>query len=152
MGNRKKTNSTAVKRLINSGLDGTSVTCVLIGSQTYARSWVRFEIMKSFRKGNRILGVHINSIAGKDKLTKFRGPNPLEYLGVTFSASGDTGTLYEKSDGKWQKYSEIDGSASFRTGGTAKQYWGMGFNLGRWYKTYDWITDEGYNRFANWVA
>jgi len=63
----KKTNSTAVKRLIHSGLEGTSVTCVLIGSETYARPWVRYEIMKSFRKGNRILAVNINSITGKDK-------------------------------------------------------------------------------------
>jgi hypothetical protein len=148
----KKTNSTAVKRLIHSGLDGTSVTCVLIGSQTYARPWVRYEIMKSFRKGNRILGVHINSITGKDKQTKYQGPNPLEYLGVTFSQSGDTGTLYEKVDGNWQEYSEIDGSSTYRTGGVAEQYRGKGFNLGRWYKIFDWVSDDGYNNFADWVA
>ena len=148
----KKTNSTAVKRLINSGLDGTSVTCVLIGSQTYARPWVRYEIMKSFRKGNRILGVHINSITGKNKLTKLQGQNPLEYLGVAFSTSGDMGTLYEVIDGNWKMYSEIDGSATYQTGGVSEQYRGKGFNLGRWYKTYDWSTDDGYNRFADWVA
>lgn len=148
----KKTNSTAVKRLIHSGLDGTSLTCVLIGSQTYARPWVRYEIMKSFRKGNRILGVHINSIIGKDKLTKYQGPNPLEFLGVTFSASGDTGTLYEKINGKWQEYSEIDGSATYYTGGVAEQYRGKGFHFGRWYRTYDWVSDDGYNRFADWVV
>lgn len=148
----KKTNPTAVKRLIHSGLDGTSVTCVLIGSQTYARPWVRYEIMKSFRKGNRILGVHINSITGKDKLTKNQGPNPLANLGVTFSTSGDTGTLYEIIDGKWQEYSEIDGSATYQTGGVAEQYRGKGFNLGQWYKIYDWVADDGYNRFAEWVA
>jgi hypothetical protein len=36
----------AVKRLINRGLQGTSVTCILVGSETYSRSWVRYEILK----------------------------------------------------------------------------------------------------------
>jgi len=73
----KRTGSLAIKRLINGGLDGTSVTCVLVGSQTYARPWVRYEILKSFRRGNGLLAVHINSIKGKDQLTKNKGPNPL---------------------------------------------------------------------------
>lgn len=89
----KRTGSVAVKRLINSGLDDTSVTCVLVGSQTYVRPWVRYEILKSFRKGNAILAVHINSIKGRDQTRKAKGPNPLSYVGVTFSDSGDTGTL-----------------------------------------------------------
>jgi hypothetical protein len=58
----KKTGSVAVKRLINSGLYGTSVTCVLVGSETYVRPWVRYEILNSFRRGNSILAVHINTI------------------------------------------------------------------------------------------
>jgi hypothetical protein len=147
----KKTNPTAVKRLIHSGLDGTSVTCVLIGSQTYARPWVRYEIMKSFRKGNGILAVHINSITGKDQRTKPQGPNPLQYLGVSFSATGATATLHEIVNGNWQEYAEIDGSASYQTGGVGQQYWGKGFNLSQWYRTYDWVADDGYNNFVNWV-
>jgi hypothetical protein len=148
----KKTGSMAVKRLINSGLDGTSVTCVLIGSQTYARPWVRYEILKSFRKGNSILAVHINSIRGKDQITKLKGPNPLSYVGVTFSDTGLTATLWEKVNGEWKQYSEIDGSASYQTGGVAAQYHGKGFNLAQWYREYDWVTDDGYKNFADWVG
>jgi hypothetical protein len=148
----KKTNPTAVKRLINSGLDGTSVTCVLIGSQTYARPWVRYEIMKSFRKGNKLLAVHINSILGKDQRTKPRGRNPLEYLGISYSATGETATMYEIVNGKWQKYAEIDDSASYRTGGVGQQYWGKGFRFSQWYRTYDWVAGAGYKNFVNWVA
>jgi hypothetical protein len=118
----KRTGSLAIKRLINGGLDGTSVTCVLVGSQTYARPWVRYEILKSFRRGNGLLAVHINSIKGKDQLTKNKGPNPLEYVGVTFSESGETGTLWEKVNGQWKEYAEIDGNSSYRTGGVAAQY------------------------------
>jgi len=148
----KRTGSVALKRLINSGLDGTSVTCVLVGSQTYERSWVRYEILKSFRKGNRLLAVHINSIKGKDQRTKIHGPNPLEYVGVKFSASGDTGTLVEYVNGNWKDYSEIDGSASYRTGGIAQQYWGKGFKLSNWYTNYDWVSGDGFNNFGAWIG
>ena len=148
----KRTGTVAVKRLINSALEGTSVTCVLAGSETYARPWVRYEILKSFRRGSSLLAVHINSIRGKDQTTKPSGPNPLAYVGVTFSDSGDTATLWEKTNATWKEYSGIDDSASYRTGGVAAQYRGKGFNLANWYPTYDWVSNDGYNNFGAWVA
>jgi hypothetical protein len=148
----KRTGSVAVKRLINSGLYGTSVTCVLVGSETYVRPWVRYEILNSFRKGNSILAVHINTIKGRDQLTKMKGPNPLEYVGVSFSDTGDTGTLWEQFDGQWKEYSEIDGNSSYRTGGLAEEYRDKGFNLSNWYPSYDWVIDDGYRNFATWVG
>ena len=51
----KKTGDIALKRLINGELENTSVTVVLIGSQTYARRWVHYEIMKSIERGNAVL-------------------------------------------------------------------------------------------------
>ena len=147
----KKTGSMAVKRLINSGLDGTSVTCLLVGSQTYARPWVRYEILKSFRRGNSILAVHINSIRGKDQATKPKGPNPLDYVGVTFSDNGLTATLWEKVNGQWIEYDEIEGSASYQCS-VAQEYRGKGFNLAQWYPEYDWVSDKGYDKFADWVG
>jgi len=148
----KRTGSTAIKRLINSGLDGTSVTCVLVGSETYARPWVRYEILKSFRKGNSIFAVHVNPIRGKDQQTKAKGLNPLSYLGVTFSANGLTATLWEKINGEWKQYSEIDGNATYQTGGVPPQYHGKGYNLAQWYPEYDWVANDGYNNFAIWVG
>src|SRR5262245_35159337 len=127
----KTTGNTAVKRLVNSGLDGTSVTAVLIGTLTYERPWVRYEIMKSFRKGNTLVGIHINGIPGKDKQTKPPGLNPLEHLGVTYSASGLTATLWEKRNGKWVEYTEIDDSATYQTGGVRDDLKNKGFNLGK---------------------
>lgn len=148
----RKTGSTALKRLINSGLDGTSVTCVLIGSETHDRAWVRYEILKSFRKGNSILAVHVNPIRGRDQQTKPKGPNPLSYVGVTFSDSGETATLWEKIDGGWKEYSEIDGSASYQTGGVSPHLHGNSFNLSQFYREYDWTTDDGYKNFATWLG
>jgi len=147
----KRTSSSAVKRLVNDALDGTSVTCVLIGSQTYARPWVRYEILKSFKRGNRLFGVHINSIPGKDKRTKPAGPNPFDYLGVSYSSSGETVTLREFVNGAWREFAEVDDGASYRVNPVPAQYRGNGYKLSRWFPVYDWIADDGYTNFSNWV-
>jgi hypothetical protein len=48
---------------------------------------------------------HIN---GKDGNPKDLGPNPLEYVGVTYSNDGSTATLWEKTSGNalrnWMKW------------------------------------------------
>src|SRR5690554_4952145 len=97
----KKTGDVALKRLINRELSNTSVTAVLIGSDTYARRWVRYEIMNSIKKGNKIIGIHINGIVGKNKLTKKLGLNPLDYLAYQFSEDGKKLYLFEVKNGKW---------------------------------------------------
>lgn len=147
----RKQGDTALKRLINSGLEQTTNTCVLIGTETYSRPWVRYELLKSFKRGNHIFGVHINTIKGKDGNVKAKGPNPLEYVGVTFSDSGLTATLWEKVGGKWIEYDKIDGSASYRVE-VAQKYRGNGYNLGNFFSAYDWVSDDGYNNFSGWVG
>lgn len=147
----RKRGDTALKRLINSGLDQTSNTCVLIGSQTYERPWVRYELLKSFKKGNNIFGVHINSIKSKGGQTNIKGPNPLEYVGVTFSASGLTATLWEIVNRKWIEYDRIDGSSSFRVE-VAQKHRGNSYNLSNFYSVYDWVGDDGFDNFSTWVG
>lgn len=147
----KKQGDIALKRLINAGIKRTTVTCILIGSETYSRRWVKYEIMKSLQKGNQIFGVHINSIRGRDQRTKNQGPNPLEYLGVTFSNTGKRATLWEKKSGKWFEYTEIDNSTSYSINEVERKYWGEGFNLSQLFPTYDWVKDKGYENFFTWV-
>ena len=43
----KREGPLAIKRLINGALQNTSNTCVLIGSETFARLWVRHEYSKA---------------------------------------------------------------------------------------------------------
>lgn len=146
----RKQGDIALKRLINSGLDNTSNTCILIGSLTYMRPWVRYEILKSFRKGNHLFGVHINCIKAKDLTVKPQGANPLAYVGVTFSQDGNTATLWEKNANNWVQYDKIDGSANYNCK-VEQQYRGKGFNLANWFSVYDWIGNDGYNSFSSWV-
>lgn len=147
----KKTGDVALKRLINAGISGTSTTCVLIGTSTYLRRWVRYEIMRSFKKGNSIFGVHINSISGKDGSTKALGENPFDYLGVRFSDSGFTVTFHEWKNSKWQLYEELEGSASYRLEIPEKNYRGKFLQLSKLKLVYDWRKDKGYSNFATWV-
>lgn len=148
--NTKKRGDPAIKRLINSGLDNTSVTVVLIGSQTCVRRWVRYEIMKSMKRGNKLLGVHINGIPDKNKQTKKLGPNPFDYLGYSYSNDGKTLQLWEWSNLKWVKYEDID---SYTLNTQSRQdLRGKSYNLSALYPTYDWIKDGGYKNFATWIG
>ena len=73
----KRKGDEAVKRLIDAGLQGTSVTCVLIGQNTANRKYVTYEIEQSAKKGNGLLGIHINNIKDTTGGTNFwRGDVP----------------------------------------------------------------------------
>lgn len=58
----KRQGEKAVCNWIDKQLDGTSVTVVLIGSETLDRPFVQYEIRKSLERGNAVIGVHINQI------------------------------------------------------------------------------------------
>lgn len=143
----------ALKRLINAGLDGTSNICVLIGSRTHLRPWLRYELLKSFKTEKHIFGVHINSIKGKDGNTKIKGANPLDYLGVSFSDTGITVTLWEVKEVRWGEYTHIDGSSAYRRNEpVAQKYRGKFFKLSEFYSVYDWVDDDGFTNFSTWVG
>lgn len=67
----RKRGDAAIKRLIDRGLMGTSVTCVLIGQKTARRKYVTYEIERSVKRGNGILGIHINNIKDQNGDTDF---------------------------------------------------------------------------------
>lgn len=72
----KKKGDDALKRLINSGLDNTTVTAVLIGTETASRKWVDYEIQRSVERGNGLVGIYIDGIKDKDGKTSVRGAVP----------------------------------------------------------------------------
>lgn len=58
----RRQGDTAVHRWIDSQLQGTSVTVVLIGAETLNRPFVQYEICESIKRGNAVIGVYINGI------------------------------------------------------------------------------------------
>ena len=72
----KKQGPEAIRRLINNGLNNTSVTVVLIGAETSTRRWVRYEIERSVERGNGLLGVYIHMLRDQNGNTDSRGEVP----------------------------------------------------------------------------
>lgn len=110
----KRTNPESLKGLIRDGVKDTSVVCVLIGTQTFARPWVRYEIARSVIDQKGLLAVDINSINHhKDRAPHPSGLNPLAFMGVGYMADG-TYRLFEKNlrfincqwRSTWERYSD----------------------------------------------
>jgi len=68
----------AIKRWINEQLQYTSVTGVLIGSETAERDWVDYEIRRSWERGNGLVGIRIHNLKNQDRETDMPGRNPLD--------------------------------------------------------------------------
>lgn len=145
----KKQGDLTLKRLINGGLDNTSVTVVLIGSQTYARRWVRYEIMKSIERGNTVLGIHINGIRDRFGQVQAQGPSPFDYLGLQISADGGFGTPTVWSGREWVFYQDI---GKFSVNQQPQDRRGKNLQLKTWLPAYDWVSDNGFENFGRWVA
>jgi hypothetical protein len=70
----------AIKRWIDAQLKGTSVTVVLVGANTCASKWVKYEIEASIKKGNGLFGIDISKIPDlRDNTTDRCGRIPAGY-------------------------------------------------------------------------
>lgn len=100
----KKESDDALKAFLRKGLENTSVTCVLTGSETSTRRWVRYEIARSLVKGNGLLTVHIHGVKDREGKLSTKGNDPLSSMGV-YKADGSI-YLCEYKGGKWIKYND----------------------------------------------
>ena len=80
----KKAGADAIRRMIDRHLENTTVTVVLIGSETAHRTWVRYEIDQSIRRVNGLLGIYIHHLEDRDGMTSTRGDKPAVPLSVEF--------------------------------------------------------------------
>jgi hypothetical protein len=108
-----KRGDAAIEKWIDNQLDGTSVTCVLIGAQTYTRRWVKYEIQSSIDKGNGFLGIYLNNVKIPGQPADIRGHNPLD----DFTYSATNGRDYPLSSYYFTYDWEIDNGYA---------------NIGRW--------------------
>jgi hypothetical protein len=72
----KQKGDAAIKKLIDAGLTGTSVTVVCIGSATAGRKYVNYEIEQSIARGNGILGLQIHHLKSVDGTAGAAGATP----------------------------------------------------------------------------
>ena len=58
----KRQGDQAIQNWIDSQLDGTSVTVILVGALTCMSRWVKYEIKKSIADGKGLLGIDVSKI------------------------------------------------------------------------------------------
>jgi len=81
----RKGGDSAIKNWIDGQLYNTSVTVVLIGSDTSNRSYVQYEVQRSYERGNGMLGIHIHGIKDQSGNTSEKGDH---YFGEIGKDSG----------------------------------------------------------------
>ena len=99
----KRTGPEALKKLIRTGMQNSSVTCLLAGEQTWSRPWVRYEIAQSIVRGNGLLTVYIDGLQCMRNGFCGRGLNPLDYVGL-YWADDARAYICENFGGQWRPY------------------------------------------------
>lgn len=80
---RKRTGDDAIRNLIRDGVKNSSAVCVLVGTETWSRPWVRYEIARAVIDGRGLLAVHVNGLKHhKLGIAHAHGTNPLDFMGV----------------------------------------------------------------------
>jgi hypothetical protein len=161
---RKLEGDDAVKRLIREGVEYTSAVCVLIGTETWLRRWVRYEIARAIVDGRGLLGVHLNSIRHHHTKTPHtRGYNPLEFLAVGKVQQAVLSTpryyLYEKQavpngiggyKWDWTLYSDYTLAVS-RPAWLTDPPPGYVMPLSQNATVHDYIADDGHRNIGSWI-
>lgn len=143
----KKTNPASLSRMIDRGLEGTSVTCVLAGYETWSREWVRYEIARSLSRGNGLLTVYINNCRCPTNGVAPRGPNPLDQI-----ALGSDMRIYEwDSVIGWKLYARIPEKLTSWPKWLPQAAPGYLMQLSAGANAYDWIADEGVRNLIRWT-
>lgn len=161
----KAKSNKALKNLIdNVGLHNTSVTVLLIGKETSKRPWVRYEIVKSFVRGNGILGIYLNRIrSAQTKKIEAKGENPLKKLAFEIDQNGEVIYFYELKNRKWTPFKPIKSinnrkrnslffeNKKFLFWNIGNSSWGKKHLFSDFFDTYCWIKDNGYENLDEWI-
>ena len=146
----QRTNDESLKTLIRNGLKGTSVTCILAGTKTYSRRWVRYEIAQSIVQGNGLLTVHIDWL--KNSLGKMcdKGPNPLDHMGIYTISNGAIYLAELDERGTWIKYSDYTQQVYLPKPWSAPKV-GSLLRLSHYTNEYCYYNDDGSSNIGKWI-
>jgi len=144
---KKRAGDETLKRFITEGLNGTTVTCVLIGNQTALRPWVRYELVRSFQQGKGLFGVRIHSIKNLQGQYGTPGENPFQYL--AYQVVNDRVQWRENNNGTWAEYDKVPtmvlSDVAYDLKGELHHTFGCRFPI------CDWVSDNGYANLGAWV-
>lgn len=137
----------ALKRFLREGLSNTTVTCVLVGANTCLSRWVRYEIFRSFMRGNGLLAVRIHGITSLHSPAALQGDNPFDCL--AFTVDNQTVGFKEIKTTGWQPASDVTtmplSDVAYDLGGRNNHTFSSIFPI------YDWTINRGYDNLGSWI-
>lgn len=144
---KRRTSEDALKDFLTEQLKGTTVTCVLVGSQTAFRPWVRYELVRSFHGGNGLLAVRVHNIRDFDRQLAAAGPNPFDHL--AYRLVKDRVYWQEFSNGAWTNYDKVP--SMLLTDVPYDLNWQLHNTFACRFPIYDWVNDYGYQNLGTWI-
>jgi len=145
----KRTNDDSLKSLIRTGIQNSSVTCLLSGRETYRRRWVLYEIARSVIKGNALLNVSISNLRDRSGNTDIQGPNPLDYMGV-YRDNGGSIRLASLVGTSWARYEDYTQSVELPLTWSTPQN-NTVTRISAYCASYCYVRDAGSANFGSWV-
>lgn len=156
----KRTNPDGLKNLIRRGMEHSSAVCVMVGSGTYLRPWVRYEIARAVVDNRGLLAVHINNLTHVQRRTvDALGPNPLDFMGV-YQTEGGVFRLCEKNwvqdqwtgrySWQWQTFGLHRGSVALPKY-LAVPAINQAVALSSGTSSYDYVYDLGKDNLGHWI-
>jgi MTH538 TIR-like domain (DUF1863) len=145
----------SMRQLIRDGAKNTSAVCVLIGSETWSRRWVRYEIAGAIIDGRGLVAVHLNGINHHETRTPHaNGPNPLAYMAVGKVQLSLLGApiyyLIERTSQGWFPYQDHTTAVSLPSW-LADPDPGYVMPLSSGADEYDYILHDGHKNIGDWI-
>lgn len=78
----KKGGDAAIARWIDSQMEGKSTVIVLIGTETFGRRWINYEIVNGWNRRKALLGIRIHRLLNQYGVQSFRGNSPFEQFNI----------------------------------------------------------------------
>ncbi len=150
----KLTGDEALKSLIRNGVHNTSAVCVLIGTETWQRRWVKYEIARSVIDGKGLLAVHINGINHhQHRMPDERGYNPCGILGIDQSSNGNfylVERVHRNGAWRWEAYSDYISAVPLPKYIGRPPVPGYPVRLAEVTREYDWSMN-GHQNIGGWI-
>lgn len=145
----KKNSDDSLKSFLNKEMEGSSVVCALVGAETAARPWVRYEIQRAIWDARGLLAVRIHTIKDFDQKSTMAGLNPFDVLGVY--AKENRMYLIERSStsGNWSyssDFSRVVPKFPYRSNLPATGT----HALSEFFSIYSWSAD-GHKNIGSWI-
>jgi hypothetical protein len=149
----KNTDHDSLKAFLIRQMEGSSVVCALVGAQTAARRWVRYEILRGIWDERGLLAMRIHTIKDFSQSTTAAGTNPFDLLGIHVQGASNGGKsvyLIERPtvNDKWSYAGDISKTLP---------KWAYGsipapgsYPLSQFFAIYDWAS-LGHQNNGTWI-